>query len=597
MNKLQELLATSRQKKLALLSCATPINPAVSVSEETTCHGPTFSSATGTDLPTGNTNLISTAAHFPGNSCHHHGTGKNGEPIEYNAEQWEFVQTVLEGKSCILIGAAGTGKTTSAHGALSSLLREKYIPKLGHSHKYLSHDSPAIVAVSYTRRAVMNLKQALPPELKENAITIHKLLEYQPVIYEVFDEETGQFRKTMRFEPNRHRLNKLPDTIRTIIFDESSMVSVELFHQVWCALEDPHSVQFIFLGDIQQLPPVFGSAILGYKMLKLPTVELTQVYRQALESPIIRLAHRILSGNGIASSELPAWEVPGQLKLHAWKKKISPDSALLTVAAFFRQALDAGHYTPETDTILMPFNKACGTEELNRHIASHLASSAGSPVYEVIAGFNKHYFRVGERVLYEKEDAIITNITRNPTYAGRWPQPSSRNMNYWGHIVASEEESALELTPDAEQQGESDADVDAMLAALANSDVEDRVREASHIVTLRLLSSDQEQELKTASAINSLILSYALTVHKSQGSEWKKVYLILHHSHNTMLQRELLYTACTRARQELYVICEPDSFEKGIRSQRIRGDSLAEKKEFFKGKLQAGEESLLEEIL
>ena len=51
-----------------------------------------------------------------------------------------------------------------------------------------------------------------------------------------------------------------------------------------------------------------------------------------------------------------------------------------------------------------------------------------------------------------------------------------------------------------------------------------------------------------------------------------------------MIQRELLYTACTRAREELYVICEPDAFEKGINGQRIKGNSLAEKAEFFKGK-------------
>ena len=93
------------------------------------------------------------------------------------------------------------------------------------------------------------------------------------------------------------------------------MISVDLFHQIYIALENPQSVQFIFLGDIQQLPPVFGSAILGYKMLSLPTIELTQVYRQALESPIIRLAHRILSGNPIPQSELESLNEKGKLKL------------------------------------------------------------------------------------------------------------------------------------------------------------------------------------------------------------------------------------------------------------------------------------------
>jgi ATP-dependent exoDNAse (exonuclease V) alpha subunit len=52
-----------------------------------------------------------------------------------------------------------------------------------------------------------------------------------------------------------------------------------------------------------------------------------------------------------------------------------------------------------------------------------------------------------------------------------------------------------------------------------------------------------------------------------------------------MLQRELLYTGVTRAREELYVICEPESFTKGITSQRIKGNTLAEKAEYFKGKV------------
>lgn len=56
-----------------------------------------------------------------------------------------------------------------------------------------------------------------------------------------------------------------------------------------------------------------------------------------------------------------------------------------------------------------------------------------------------------------------------------------------------------------------------------------------------------------------------------------------------MLQRELLYTAVTRAKEELYIICEPETFTKGIQSQRVKGNTLAEKAEFFKGKIANGE--------
>ena len=91
--------------------------------------------------------------------------------------------------------------------------------------------------------------------------------------------------------------------------------------------------------------------------------------------------------------------------------------------------------------------------------------------------------------------------------------------------------------------------------------------------------------ISKAAEINNLLHSYSLTVHKAQGSEWQKVFLCLHQSHATMLQRELLYTAVTRAKEELYVICEPESFTKGIKSQKIKGNTLAEKAEYFKGKV------------
>jgi hypothetical protein len=93
--------------------------------------------------------------------------------------------------------------------------------------------------------------------------------------------------------------------------------------------------------------------------------------------------------------------------------------------------------------------------------------------------------------------------------------------------------------------------------------------------------SIESESIQTAAEINSLLFGYALTIHKSQGSQWKKVYVILHNSHNRNLQRELLYTAITRAQKELYVICEPESFIQGVTSQHIIGNTLEEKAKFF----------------
>lgn len=509
--------------------------------------------------------------------------GIHGEAITYNAQQLRFIETATRGESCILVGAAGTGKTTCTRGAILSLIqsgRAGLLHNEGHKYIGLSSGSPGIVATSYTRRAVANLKRALPSDMQGNCVTLHKLLEYQPIFYDMYDPITGEDRKTMKFEATRHALRPLSPTIHTIIIDESSMVSVELYKELMLAC--PHNPQVIFLGDIQQLPPVFGSAILGFKMLELPTIELTEVYRQALESPIIKLAHRILSGSPINVSEFNAWKAENKLTLHPWKKKLSPDIATFTLAKFFTNAIAQNVYSPEEDMILIPYNKACGTEELNKHIANYLAKQERKEVYEIIAGFRKVYLHVGAKVLYDKEDAIILAINPNPAYLGKSYQSHSFTLDYWGHNSGTQ----VSAHETHEYSNLSDEAVD-MLLEQAAADNSDRVKIASHSVQIRMLDSDETLTLDRAADVNSMLLGYTLTVHKSQGSEWRKVFLCLHQSHATMLQRELLYTAVTRAREELYVICEPDSFEKGILGQRIKGNTLEAKAEFFKGKLES----------
>lgn len=501
--------------------------------------------------------------------------GMHGESISYNAEQANFIDIASKGGSCVLIGAAGTGKTTCSKGGISKLITGGIvnIPTLqtdGHSH--LKEGGPGILVISYTRRAVNNIAKVQSDDMKHNCITAHKLLEYAPEFYEIEDAETGQVRRTMQFMATRNATNPLPESIHTIIVEEASMLSVDMYNQIVAALN--HKVQWIFIGDIQQLPPVFGSAILGFKMLELPVIELTQVYRQALESPIIRLAHRILSGKPIPLKEYESWNTPNQLTIHPWKKKLSSEHAVMTLGAFFKQALDKKVYDPNEDMILIPYNKACGTDELNKIIANHIARTYDETTFEVMAGFNKYYFSVGDKVLYDREDADIIHIKPNPVYSGARVQPPSKTLDYWGHNPNLGNESGA---IDFEQ------DIDFLLEAAADS--EDRVTQASHIISVRLADTGRELEITKASDVNALLLSYALTVHKSQGSEWRKVFFCLHASHATMLQRELLYTGVTRAREELYCICEPESFTKGIIGQKIKGNTLAEKAEFFKGKL------------
>ena len=506
-------------------------------------------------------------------------TGMHGEVITYNAEQQEFINTVAKGDSAVLIGAAGTGKTTCSQGGINAIAQSPTLgirPLQADGHTHLVDGGLGIIIISYTRRAVNNIRKVQTKDMQNNCITGHKLLEYQPEYFEIIDEETGLTKNTMRFIAGRNASNPLPETISTIIVEEASMLSVEFHAEIVAALA--HTVQWIFIGDIQQLPPVFGSAILGFKMLELPVIELTEVYRQALESPIIRLAHRVLSGKPIPVTEYEEWKTPNQLTIPKWKKKLSAEHAVMTLGAFFKEAIDKNVYVPDEDMILIPYNKACGTIELNKIIANHLARRNNVKTYEVQAGFNKHYFSEGDKVLYDREDAEILEIEPNPSYTGNKVQPPSRTLDYWGHNPNIAKESKFESYGN-------DVDVDFLLDSVSSSSSDDRVTQSSHKIIVKLLDTEAIVNITKAADVNALLHSYALTVHKSQGSEWRKVFFCLHQSHAAMVQRELLYTGITRAREELYCICEPETFTKGILSQRIKGNTLAEKAEFFKGKL------------
>jgi predicted SprT family Zn-dependent metalloprotease len=365
------------------------------------------------------------------------------------------------------------------------------------------------------------------------------------------------------------------------------MVDTELFAKVIDALPHPDQVQLIFLGDLYQLPPVYGRAVLGFKLLELPVVELIHVYRQALLSPIIRLAHKIKNGEPIPFTDRQIEDCgkDGIVTIHPWKKRLSPNDALKGAQAFFKDLVKKNQFDPEEDVVLCPYNVEFGTEELNRAIAQQYGDNISAEVYEVIAGFRKHYLAVGDRVLYDREDCRIIKINRNMGYIGKSTQPASKTLDRWG----TEHNNAAARLKRAEE--DSATNVDALLDALVSSTEEkqERSQAASHVITLIRLEDEEEFSINQAGEINDILFSYALTVHKAQGSEWNRVFVVLHQQHSKMVQRELLYTAVTRAKRELYVICEPDrgdvpgTLTKGSRSAKIRGVSLKDKIEFFAG--------------
>lgn len=525
---------------------------------------------------------------------------KQASRLSFNTQQRQAIESALQAKSFCLIGAAGTGKTTVTQEIIQLLQQSAHVMPISVATKHLVKDAPGIVILGFTNKAVNNIKKRLPEHIAKHCLTIHKVLEFQPVYYDVEDEETGRTKKTMQFEPKFCATEKLPH-ISTVIFEESSMIGTELFGQFLAALPYPGRTQFIFLGDLNQLPPIFGPSILGFKLNELPVVELTHVYRQALESPIISLATSVrlnLTKYGRAGKlEDGQKYLPMNLKetikldhgehgivtLHPWKKRVDWENANAMMKKFIPTLIETGKYNPDEDMILIPFNKQFGTLEVNRIIGDYLGKKRGAIVYEVRARYETSYWAVGDRVMVDRHEAIITNIQATPGYAGKPVRQESTTLDRWGVDPNSDTPQTEKLTADQ---------ILNMLDTLAADRDEESKNLASHSITVMIPDTGETKVLRSAGEINQMTFGWALTVHKSQGSEWHRVFLFLHNSHakGTLLSRELLYTGITRAKHELYVICEADSEKYSNSVLRaadrpvITGTTLAEKAEWFKGK-------------
>jgi len=517
---------------------------------------------------------------------------QSNQSMVFNSEQLQAIELGLQGKSFCLIGAAGTGKTTTTQELISRVQRAAHMMPLAEATKHLIKDNPAIVICGYTNKAVNNIRKKLPNHLQAHCITIHKLLEYQPTYYEIINDE-GLTQTTMRFEPSRNAANPLPH-ISTIIFEESSMIGTDLYGEVIAALPHPSRTQIIFLGDLNQIPPVFGPSILGFKLAELQTIELQTVYRQALQSPIISLATALRTNNPTGSDEgSAAWESltgnltqtikedngeHGNVTLHPWKKRVSNQAALAVMKTFLPKIINNGEYNPEEDMILCPFNKSFGTIELNKIIADHLAKARNATVFEVIARYQRSYWAVGDRVLVDRHEAIITKIEKTIGYGGKLPVTESKTLDRWGHDPENME---TQTSMTAEQILN---ELDRLGGA---GDDEEAKNLASHNITVYIPDLDVNKNLCTAGEINSMLFGYCLTVHKSQGSEWQNVFLFLHDSHAAMISRELIYTAITRAKHKLYIICEGDnagkrnSIKRAAERPIIPGTTLQEKISYF----------------
>ncbi len=525
----------------------------------------------------------------------------NRAMVDLNEKQRFAVERAVAGESMCLVGPAGTGKTTGVRGLMKALRNEGKITQTtefkrqgGNGLEDRVKEQWSVACVAFTRTAANNLRGAITadPELEDFYYccqTIHNLLEYFPEHDEIWDEELGGYRKTMRFVPARDEHNKID--IDVLIIEEGSMVDLMLAEKLMLAL--PSKCQIVYLGDINQLPPVFGLPILAYALHKLKVVELTHVYRQAI-GPVLNAAHNIL--NGImpeeGSTDRGSLTLYHDFKTDAGKVSIKShskdvgtpvqvgqDNCARTYSKMFEMFYGRGDYDPKQDMVLVPWNKReLGTIALNATIAQFIGDARNAVVHEIIAGFRKHYLAEGDMVLVDKQPGVIKSIGFNTDYMGKAPMAAGNSLSRFGARIMGRDDVDIDLDAPADDYGSFDLD------KMAEENASEIKKAASHIVTVAL-ESGEEAVLSSAGdySEDKFSLGYVLTTHKAQGMEFRKVWVIVHTGHGATVTREWLYTAVTRTKQDCTIIAHEGTLKKALARQRIEGSTIAEKIENFTG--------------
>lgn len=510
------------------------------------------------------------------------------ETTVWNVDQQAAIDLAAQGQSFCLIGSAGTGKTTTEREIVFQAVN-KMASDLG-IHKDKIEPSKYVLVTAFTRRAVRNTFKALRKlgdKYTACCATAHKALKYEPVWYELEDED-GLPYKTMRFEPQVTAQSPNTDVL-LIIVDEASMLGYQsLYRQL---VEGFPNAKFIFIGDLNQLKPVMDDPTLAYKLNDLPVVELTHVYRQALTSPIVSFQYdytlkgkvptlQAISEYNKAKEGLSFFQIP-------WKFEDTESYARVMVDKYFKPAYAAGLYNPDDAMILIPYNKRFGSILINQGIAQFLGQERQATVHEVIAGSRRKYFAVGDYVLHDKRECTITGIDHNARYSGLAPKDPSPHLLRTGHYDNGDAGSAIDIMGKQDFVFSLDGQTERADGSDDEHDV--KLKASSHIITLIDRETGVSESISTIGEINSMDWSYCMTIHKSQGSEWRKVYLIVHQAHATGLSRELLYTGMTRAAVELVVCWGADyrgvmgnsAIGKAILRQDIKGATWKEKAAAF----------------
>ena len=366
-----------------------------------------------------------------------------------------------------------------------------------------------------TGRAAKRMTEATGYE----AQTIHRLLELSGMPDE---EKEGQ---PVHFERNAEN----PLETDVIIIDEMSMVDIHLMHSLLMAVTA--GTRLILVGDENQLPSVGPGNVLRdiIRSRRFSVVELKKIFRQASESDIVVNAHKINQGEQVT--------INNKSRDFFFLKRYDADMIIRVVIALIQEKLPRYvEARPFDIQVLTPMRKGLlGVERLNGILQHYLnPPSPDKKEKEQRLGL----FREGDKVMQ-----IRNNYQMEWEIRGRYGIPVDKGIG-----VFNGDTGILKVINE--------------FAETAEVEFEDgRVAEYSF---------KQLEELE---------LAYAITIHKSQGSEYPAVVIPLLSGPKMLLNRNLLYTAVTRARKCVTIVGSEETFREMINNekQQRRYSSLDER--------------------
>lgn len=309
-------------------------------------------------------------------------------------------------------------------------------------------------------------------------------------------------------EKGFRRNRQTPLDCDTLIVDEASMVDMNLFFSLIQAV--PDHATLVLVGDADQLPSVGPGLVLNdlIKSGAVPVVTLTAIFRQAETSSIVRNAHLINNG------QMPQLTVPdGQIQSDCYFVAADePDKVISLLKNVVQKSLPAKfNYDPVNDIqVLTPMNRGkLGATSLNG-ILQEILNPPAAEKNEI-----EHLSRV-----FRNGDKVI----------------QLRN-NYDLEVFNGDIGCIVEINPEDQEA---------------------------------VIDFPQGRVVFQAADFIDLAHAYAVTVHKSQGSEYPAVVLIASTQHYMMLQRNLLYTGLTRARKTMVFLGSRKAVAMAVNNNRIK---------------------------